>query len=89
MTQALLLADKHICTNSSIKVLIDLFQKVAQVEGAKPSSRLARREIPPFGVSLLPSFSLCAFFGQREKRGYKFCILKNCDFYFSLQGLRR
>ncbi len=50
------------------KVLIDLFQKVAQVEGAKPSSRLARREVPHRRFSFAKLFYLrlrC----QREKRG--------------------
>jgi hypothetical protein len=45
--------------------LIKLLQKLAQVEGAKPSSRVATREIS-LGISLLRSFSLCAF-GVKEK----------------------
>ncbi len=49
-----------------MKVLIKLFQKFAQVEGVKPSSRPQARNI--LGVSSLPSFLLCAR-GVKEESG--------------------
>ncbi len=54
------------------KVLIDLFQKVAPVEGAKPSSPSADGEIP------LSAFLFANFFFAplvaKEKVGKHFCI---------------
>ncbi len=43
-----LLAEKVIRAIPSVKVLVELFQKLEQMEGAKPSSRSAEREISVF-----------------------------------------
>ncbi len=51
--------DKGIAIVNVMKVLVGLFQKLAQVEGAKSSSRPAEREISPMRFFFV-SFFLCA-----------------------------
>jgi hypothetical protein len=43
-----------------MKVLVELFQKLAPLQGAEPWSRVATRETSSWHFSFV-SFSLCAF----------------------------
>ena len=56
-----------ICTNQCVKVLVKLFQKLAQVKDVKSLSRSAEREIPKQRFFLL-AFSLRLLLAKKKRQ---------------------
>ncbi len=65
-----------------MKVLVELFQKLERVEGAKPSSPSADGEIPLKCVSFLIAFFF-ALISSKKKAADGFCGLTNCRYVTS------